>query len=130
MLNFTGDICLCDNAFDMGYGVGSFISKNKIKPFVHLAMSENDVWIGNFEGVLSDVTNRNDYTKDSFRISFKTFEKCGSIIDYWGIANNHVMEHGNDAYQQMEFILSKESKGTFGSAKHRSIQFELESKKI
>ncbi len=81
MLIFTGDICLCDKAFDVGFGVGSQISKGKVLPFTFLNKQESDIWIGNFEGVVSDVTNRTDYTKDSFRISSETFNKSLSIID-------------------------------------------------
>lgn len=130
MLIFTGDICLCDKAFDIGFGVGSQISKRKVLPFNFLNKQEDDIWIGNFEGVVSNVTNRTDYTKDSFRISSETFNKSLSIIDYWGIANNHVMEHGSAAYHQMESILNAESEGVFGSNKQRSIMFEHQGKSI
>lgn len=130
MLVFTGDICLCDKAFDIGFGVGSQIAKRKVHPFAFLNRQEDEIWVGNFEGVLSDVTNRTDYTKDSFRIDSETFGKCGSIIDYWGIANNHVMEHGSEAYLQMEAILNVKSKGVFGSNKHRSIRFEHQGKTV
>lgn len=130
MIFFTGDICLCDKAFDIGFGVGSQIAKGKVRPFDFLNKQENDIWIGNFEGVVSDVTNRTDYTKESFRINMETFGKCGSIIDYWNIANNHVMEHGGEAYQQMEELLSKKSKGVFGSQERKSVCFDCEGKTV
>ena len=130
MICFTGDICLCDKAFDIGFGTGSQIAKGKIKPFEYLKKHQGDVWVGNFEGVVSDMTCRDDYTKESFRISSETFDKCDSIVDYWGIANNHVMEHGSEAYEQMEQILSKKSKGVFGSNSQRTIRFESQGKKI
>ena len=130
MIHFTGDICLCDKAFDIGFGAGSKIAQGKIRPFDGLNKDNDDVWIGNFEGVISNVTCHEDYTRDSFRISAENYDKCGSIIDYWGIANNHVMEHGGEAYQQMEQLLSANSKGVFGSDMQRTICFNHQGKKI
>lgn len=128
MVYFTGDICLCDKAFDIGFGAGSMIAQGKIKPFSHLEKKEGDVWVGNFEGVVSDVTCRENYTRDSFRIGTDTFGKCDSIIDYWGIANNHVMEHGGEAYLQMAEFLGIQSKGVFGSNERRTVCFEHQGK--
>lgn len=130
MLYFTGDICLCDKAFDIGFGIGSQIEKEKLKPFARLQKKEDDIWIGNFEGVVSDITKRCDYTEDSFRIDSEAFNYCDSIIDYWGIANNHVMEHGGEAYCQMEEILSKKSKGVFGSQKKKTVCFDYHGKEV
>lgn len=123
MIYFTSDICLCDKAFDIGHGVSSKIKKEQLQPFALLNKNAEDLWIGNFEGVVADVSNRLDYTRDAFRISSNTFFKVKSIIDYWGIANNHVMEHGEEAYHQMESILNSTSKGTFGSINAKSITF-------
>lgn len=130
MIYFTGDICLCDKAFDIGYGVGSQIREHKLQPFALLNKNEGDVWIGNFEGVVADVSNRVDFTRDSFRISSDSFAKVNNIIDYWGIANNHVMEHGEEAYHQMESILNSTSKGTFGSINAKSITFRHQKQTI
>jgi len=130
MLVFTGDICLCDKAFDIGFGIGSKIAQEKMHPFEHLQKGCDEIWIGNFEGVVADTTDRNDYTKDSFRISSDVFDKCGSFIDYWGMANNHVMEHGPKAYGQMEDILKNKCLGVFGSDAHRSISFTHQGKSI
>ena len=130
MIHFTGDICLCDKAFDIGFGAGSKIAQGKIRPFEGFKKDNGDVWIGNFEGVVSDTTYRNDYTRDSFRISSETFKKSNSIIDYWGIANNHVMEHGKEAYLQMEQLLSANSNGVFGSNTQRTICFKHQGKQV
>lgn len=130
MLRFTGDINLTDNAFDIGFGVGSSIAKGDIQPFSKLMKREDDIWIGNFEGVVADITNRKGYTRDVFRISSDVFDKCGSIIDYWGLANNHVMEHGDEAFLQMEKILSVKCRGTFGSNTKRTVEFLHCGKKV
>lgn len=123
MLYIVGDINLTDNAFDIGFGVGSSIARGKINPFSKLSKMKDDIWVGNFEGVVSNVTNRIGYTRDVFRISSEVFDKCGSIIDYWGLANNHVMEHGEEAFLQMKKLLSDRGMGTFGSNDHRSAVF-------
>lgn len=130
MIIFTGDICLCDKAYDIGYGVGSQILDGKVQPFFLIDKNKDDVWIGNFEGVVSDITNKTDYSRDSFRISTNTFKKVNNIIDYWGIANNHVMEHGKEAYSQMKAILNKTGGKTFGSKHTKSIKFVHQTQNI
>ena len=127
---FTGDINLTDNAFDIGFGVGSSLQNGLIHPFAMLKKQTHDVWVGNFEGVVADVSNRARYTRNVFRISPEVLEKCGGFIDYWGVANNHVMEHGAEAYLQMNRILSVQGKGTFGSDDNRTIVFETCGKEI
>ena len=123
MIHFTGDICLCDKSFDIGYGVGTQIEDTELQPFAFLDKDRNDLWVGNFEGVVADISDRTDYTRDAFRISADTFKKIDSIIDFWGIANNHVMEHGAEAYLQMERILNGSEQRTFGSKRAKSITF-------
>ena len=130
MIYFTSDVNLTDNAFDIGFGVGSSLEKGLIHPFSMLKKQKGDIWIGNFEGVVADVSNKEGYTRNVFRISPKVFEKCGNFIDYWGVANNHVMEHGEEAFHQMVNYLSESSKGIFGSNKQRSIIFEHKGVKV
>lgn len=122
MIYLTGDINLTDNSFDVGYGVGSAI-KRGINPFHNIQKSENDIWIGNFEGVTSYTSDCQGYRKNSFRIKPEYIKNLG-LIDFWGVANNHVMEHGVIAFHEMEEILSLSSKGTFGSKRKHSVIFE------
>lgn len=122
MLKFVGDICFTDNHFDVGFGVGSAI-KNGKNPFAKMTKQQSDIWIGNFESVVSDVSIYSDYHKDCFRIDPKYLNHC-QFFDYFGVANNHVMEHGPDAYNQMCDYLAGFSQGVFGSDKQRSIEFE------
>ena len=126
----TGDINLTDNAFDIGFGVGSNIAKEGIKPFLKLGKQDGDILVGNFEGVVADITNKEGLSRNIFRISTDVFDKCGSTVDFWGLANNHVMEHGGEAYRQMEGFLSSKAKGIFGSNENRSVVFEHGGKKI
>jgi hypothetical protein len=128
MLIFTGDINLTDNAFDVGYGVGSSIKKG-IDPFVNLRKQETDCWIGNFEGVCSDTSEITSYLKDCFRIEEKYMSEL-SHIDYYGVANNHVMEHGTRAYENMISNLKSKGIGVFGSIQEKAIQIEHNGKNI
>lgn len=120
MLIFTGDINLTDNAFDVGYGVGSSIKKG-LDPFVNLRKQETDCWIGNFEGVCSDTSEITSYLKDCFRIEEEYMSEL-SHIDYYGVANNHVMEHGTRAYENMISNLKSKGIGVFGSIQEKAIQ--------
>ncbi len=132
MIYFTGDINLTDNSFDVGCGVGSNIKKG-FNPFMHVIKRSEDIWVGNFEGVCSEVTCIDDYKKDTFRISTELFsklceEKC--IIDYWGVANNHVMEHGVDAYNEMCDTFNGRCCGCFGSLRQKCITFSHQNRNV
>ena len=50
MINFTGDVSITDGYFNAGFGIGSEIMKGK-NPFSGIQKGENDIWVGNFEGV-------------------------------------------------------------------------------
>ena len=128
MLRFTGDICFTDNYFDIGYGVGSAIS-NGLNPFKNIEKKEDDIWIGNFECVATDISIHSNYRKDCFRISPSLLGKM-NLVDYYGIANNHVAEHGNEAYEQMCEHLNSFCKGCFGSKQQKTIVFEHQTRKI
>lgn len=125
MLKIAGDICLTDNYFDIGYGVGSSIIKGSI-PFRKLQKKDSDVWVGNCECVISDFSVYSNYRKYCFRISPIHLYPC-RFIDYYCVANNHVMEHGAEAYRDTCNNLLTLSKGYFGSKEQRTISFEHQS---
>lgn len=122
MLKIVGDVCLSDIHLDIGIGIGTKI-KAGYNPFSLLKKSHNDVWIGNFESVVASKSIHNNYHKDFFRISPKELMGC-RFIDYYGVANNHVMEHGGEAYDEMCDFLNDFCKGTFGSNQKKTISFE------
>ena len=128
MLRFTGDICYTENYFDIGFGVGSSIKKG-LDVYGKVNKRPEDVWIGNFEGVCSDVSHHRDYHVKCFRIE-PAFLDHIKLIDYYAIANNHVMEHGDDAYCQMQQVLNEKTKGCFGSKTKKSVVFEHGGKKV
>lgn len=128
MLKIVGDICLSDNFFDIGYGVGSSIV-NGNNPFSCLNKNNDDVWIGNCECVVSDTSIYTDYRKDCFRISPSALQTC-RFIDYYCVANNHVMQHGEEAYRSTCDNLSSLCRATFGSKEHKTVCFDHQSSKV
>lgn len=129
MLYLTGDINLTDNAFDIGFGVGSQI-RNGYNPFQYIKKESDDIWVGNFEGVLSDETDQDGYYSNVFRITSKSYLQISDPIDVYGLANNHVMEHGDVAYSQMGEILQKADKKVFGQNTNRSVAVLSDGKKL
>ncbi len=128
MLKLVGDVCFTDNHFDVGFGVGSVI-KAGFNPFARIEKKGCDLWIGNFESVVSNATIYSDYHRECFRIDPKYLEQC-AFFDYFGVANNHAMEHGPDAYDQMCSFLGSMSKGVFGSNNNRSVKFTHQGKRV
>ena len=128
MIIFSGDINLTDNAFDVGYGVGSRLSQG-LDPFVGIKKNRNDCWVGNFEGVASDTTQLTTYLKNCFRVKEESISNLG-LIDYYGVANNHVMEHGPIAYQNTIRALQHSGSEIFGSLSQKYIKFEHEGKSV
>ena len=128
MINFTGDINLTDWMFNVGFGIGAKIEKG-LNPLKYFERKEGDLWIGNFEGVASSVsTNKGIYAK-AFRIAPKALNKV-SHMDIYGLANNHAMEHGPEAY--IETVKAIESYGSqvFGLRDKKSYVFEHQGQKI
>lgn len=128
MLIFTGDINLTDWIFNVGFGIGTNISKG-LDPFKYLERKEDDVWVGNFEGVASNVSAYKGIYAKAFRVEPKVLANLHHM-DYYGFANNHAMEHGGEAYR--ETVKSLESYGSqvFGTNEKKSVIIEHQGKKI
>ena len=128
MIRFTGDICLSDNDFDSGFGVGSRIMKG-LNPLSGIVKREGDIWVGNLECVLSDSTVRAGYNKSCFRLTPEafTFDK---LIDCYCVANNHIMQHGIDAYKETLDTLRRCGKDYVGSKDRKTVVLSDEGKKI
>lgn len=122
MIIFVGDICLADNDFDVGYGVGSKIMRG-LKPFLNITKKEGDIWFGNLECVLAEHTRREGYNKDCFR-SKPSSLAVDSIIDCYSVANNHIMEHGNEAYKETIDAICSHGKNYVGSKEKKTIILE------
>lgn len=118
MLHFCGDINLTDWNFNVGFGIGSDI-RNGLDPLKYLERRNDDIWIGNFEGVTSDSSINKGINAHAFRIEPRYLKKV-SHMDIYGLANNHAMEHGGVAYNNTVEALESFGCTVFGSNIQRS----------
>ena len=128
MINFTGDVSLTDGYFNVGFGVGNEIMKGK-DPFNGIQKDEKDIWIGNFEGVASNVSCNDGYASRVFRIPSDVLSHL-SLFDIYGFANNHAMQHGENAYWQTVDNLLKNGYEVFGTQKQKSILLEYKGQQV
>ncbi len=128
MIVFTGDINLTDWDFNFGFGIGTRIG-NGFNPFSKLTRNNNDLWIGNFEGVTSNVTNRSGMASKVFRVVPDALKNL-SHFDIYGFANNHAMQHGAEAYQQTWETLQSFGCKTFGKSDCHSLILEHQGCKV
>ena len=122
MLIFSGDINLTDWYFNAGFGIGSRIGKG-FNPFHNIVRNKDDVWIGNFEGVASSMSIKHDYSGDVFRVEPEVLNGL-SHFDYYGLANNHAMQHGDAAYLQTINAIKSYGSNYFGGKSQKTISFE------
>ena len=129
MLKIVGDCNFADGFFDMGFGTGTSI-KNGADPFQHIKdKSGDDFWMGNFECVCSDVSGRVGMEARQFIIST---DACNHVnhLDFYGVSNNHVMQHGADAYRQMVKYIEGTGAICAGTKEKPSAVFEHQGKKV
>ena len=113
MLVFTGDINLTDWIFNVGFGIGTNIGMG-LNPFKYLERKDNDLWIGNFEGVASNISTLSGVYGKAFRVN-PAILKGLHHMDFYGFANNHAMEHGGEAYNETVEALEGYGSIVFGT---------------
>ena len=128
MLKFVGDINITDWDFNFGFGIGSRITQG-YNPFIKIERAESDLWVGNFEGVVSDVTDKEGMASQVFRVGPDTLRNIPHL-DIYGFANNHAMQHGKEAYGQTVDALTNFGCQVFGTNERRTIITEHQGKKI
>lgn len=122
MIYFTGDINITDWMFNVGFGIGTKIEKG-FDPLRYLERKNGDLWVGNFEGVASNTSANKGIYARAFRISPDAL--CNlHHLDIYGLANNHAMEHGPEAYQETINALEGARAKVFGSKESRTIFFK------
>lgn len=119
MLVFTGDINLTDWYFNAGFGIGTKIGKG-FNPYRKLDRNTKDLWIGNFEGVASNVTDSYGFAGSVFRVQPKILESLNHFNVY-GLANNHAMQHGKEAYKQTYDAITSYGAKCFGANSQRTV---------
>ena len=128
MIHFVGDINLTDWDFNVGFGIGSNIAKG-FDPFKYITRLPDDLWIGNFEGVASSVSSKTGMGANVFRIDPVFLDKLNHF-DFYGFANNHAMQHGDDAYRETVNALEGYGSKVFGSVERKSIVTEHQGKMV
>lgn len=128
MLVFTGDINLTDWIFNVGFGIGTNISKG-LDPYKYLERKKDDLWIGNFEGVASTTSAYKGIYAKAFRVEPEVLTGLHHM-DFYGFANNHAMEHGSEAYKETVKALEGYGCKVFGIKDRKSCVFEYQGKSI
>lgn len=126
MLRITGDINFTDGFFDTGFGVGSSI-KSGADPFANIERKDSDFWFGNFECVCSSVSDKTGIYRKQFIISPEYMSHIRHF-DLYGVANNHVMQHGCAAYENMLEHLKQSGCMYVGSKDRKSVVIEHQGK--
>jgi len=122
MIKIVGDICFSDGYFDVGFGIGSKL-KEKYNPFEHLKFDSDDIWIGNLECVISDISKVTGFKKNHFRVPYHNVSALNHFNVY-GVANNHVMQHGPEAYNQMLENINRLGSKYVGSVTNKTLKFD------
>src|SRR5690242_20812479 len=97
----SGDLCPGDHYFSLGHGTGSRLARGA-NPFseIESLLSEADVRIANLEGPLSRTSSQPAGPEaDVFRgppIAASIIKQAG--IDIVHVANNHILQHGAEAF--------------------------------
>lgn len=128
MIKIVGDINFSDGFFDTGLGIGTSI-KNKKNPFSKLKKREGDLWIGNLECVVSKSSNKSGIYKKQFLVDPDNLG-FANFIDYYNVANNHIMQHGEEAYKNTTDFLKKKKINYFGCQNQKTKCFNYKGKKI
>jgi hypothetical protein len=128
MIYFAGDVNLTDWHFNVGFGIGTKVSKG-LNPFKYINRVDDDIWVGNFEGVASYISDNQGFYANSFRVEPKALIHLHHM-DYYGFANNHAMEHGRDAYKETIKSLKSYGSVVFGSDDRRSCDFSYKNRII
>lgn len=128
MIFFTGDINLTDWIFNVGFGIGTRIG-NGFNPLQYLERNEGDLWVGNFEGVASDLSDKKGIYNKAFRIEPSALKDLHHM-DMYGFANNHAMEHGAEAYKNTVKALENYGSMVFGLKDRKSVVFNYNGQKV
>ncbi len=127
MIIFTGDLNFTDWYFNVGFGIGTNISKG-LNPLQYLPLKDEDLWIGNFEGVASQTSINKGLHAESFRVD-PTALKNMRHANFYCLANNHAMEHGPEAFRNTVNSLEQLGSRVFGLKDKKSIVFTHKGRK-
>jgi poly-gamma-glutamate synthesis protein (capsule biosynthesis protein) len=108
----AGDICPGDHYFTLGHGTGTHLAIGH-NPFAEIAavLRAADVCIANLEGPIADVSAR---SSEPEAFAFRGPPRAAALmhaagIDLLHLANNHILQHGIEAFEQTRALLGRES---------------------
>jgi poly-gamma-glutamate synthesis protein (capsule biosynthesis protein) len=113
----AGDICPGDHYFSLGHGTGSHLAAGA-NPFATIGalLRDTDVCIANLEGPLSASSSTLAGPEaDVFRgppVAARVLREAG--IDLVHVANNHVLQHGADAFRMTIALLQAQGVAPVG----------------
>lgn len=128
MLRIVGDINFADGYFDTGIGVGARLKSNA-NPFSGLQINDSDYWIGNFECVASSSSSQSGFQSQCFRIDPEMLRHF-KHLNLYGVANNHVMQHGESAYKEMIGVIHSLGVDYVGSKDKHIHRFTHQGKRV
>jgi hypothetical protein len=128
MLYFAGDINFSDGFFDTGFGIGNSILNGK-DPYCNINRDTNDIWFGNLECVVSDQSNKTGIYKKQFRIDTSCLKHI-QHFNIYNVANNHVMQHGEEAFAEMLHCIESFGSIYIGANHRRTLEVQHQGKHI
>jgi len=107
----VGDIMLGNQDICYGFGVKEVIEKKGVDFLfddVRHIFKNGDIVFGNLEASLSNITNKTDFDAKLFLCDPKVVLGIkNSYINILSVANNHIMQHGTEAYLSTIKILNE-----------------------
>ena len=121
--SFVGDISLGEHYFSFGHGPKKHAEKNYLFKDVEQELNKADYVIANLEGPISDKgMDKNDPEKMVFRASPKIIEQLlKANINILNIANNHILQHGEDVFFDTIKLLEENNIGIIGKNKQPAL---------
>jgi hypothetical protein len=127
-ISFAGDIVLADTCFDRGFGFGSKLRKTGNASFLEgigQPFIESTFSCANLEFVISSNESSGRSKNREFLVGSEVREavkKCS--IDCFSVANNHVLDHGVEAYKDTLVNLKSIGVGYMGDKENKYKVFE------
>lgn len=128
MLRIVGDINFTDSDFNVGFGIGTQLASG-LDPLASILTNKDDLWIGNFEGVASNVSENVGIYSRKFRVSPANVLRVKNCNIY-GVANNHIMQHGPIAFADTINTILSTGGDYFGSNDKKTHLFIHQGRKV
>jgi len=125
--NFVGDVMLGELFEQYKTGVKSRVADRGIDPFVHCReeFENSDLNVANLECVVADCSDKDEPFSEFVRVPTSFADLLSeNHIHIVNLANNHSLDHGNDAFRQMVKVLNSKEIRTFGYSPNSLFQEE------